>query len=250
MDFENPPHRGAVHVSLTLLGRELALRLLEAVAPSRSNLGGDLAELVGRELLEERGLFPDRRYRFTLSLIQQVAYEGLLLKSRAELHARAARALEDLHAGRLEEVFLEIAEHYARSAERPRPSTVTALRTELCVSREAYKNYRWNVVLARIYDAKGDLGNAARQYSAALDNQPEMTELYDSLSDVYTRAKDYDSALRALRKAQELANDDPFYIKRVVALLEKAGRHREADAERRKLPQEQTRELSVSEQFA
>jgi Flp pilus assembly protein TadD len=118
------------------------------------------------------------------------------------------------------------------------------------VSREAYKNYRWNVVLARIYDAKGDLAQAARQYHMALDNQPEMTELYDSLVDVYTRAKDYGSAIGALRKAQELSNDDPQYIKQLVALLEKAGRHQEAEVERRKLPPEQTPTLSVSDQFA
>ena len=29
----------------------------------------------------------------------------------------------------------------------------------------------------------GDFANAAKQYHAALDNQPEMTELYDSLSE-------------------------------------------------------------------
>jgi Flp pilus assembly protein TadD len=118
------------------------------------------------------------------------------------------------------------------------------------VSREAYKNYRWNVVLARIYDAKGDLASAARQYHAALDNQPEMTELYDSLADVYARAKDYGSAIGALRKAEELSNDDPRYVKQLVALFEKAGRHQEAEAERRKLPQEEIKKLSVSDQFA
>ena len=118
------------------------------------------------------------------------------------------------------------------------------------IAREAYKNYRWNVVLARIYDAKGDFANAARQYDVALDNQPEMTELYDSLADVYTRAKDYDAALGALRKAQELSNDDPRYTTQVVALLEKAGRHAEAEVERRKLPQEEIKKLSVSDQFA
>ncbi len=118
------------------------------------------------------------------------------------------------------------------------------------VAREAYKNYRWNVVLARIYDAKGDWANAARQYHLALENQPEMTELYDSLADVYTRAKDYGSAIATLRKAQELSNDDPQYIKPLVALLEKAGRHQEAEAERRKLPPEETKKLSVSDQFA
>ncbi|HYV13023.1 MAG TPA: tetratricopeptide repeat protein [Pyrinomonadaceae bacterium] len=118
------------------------------------------------------------------------------------------------------------------------------------VAREAYKNYRWNVVLARIYDAKGDFSNAARQYHMALDNQPEMTELYDSLADVYTRAKDYGSAIAALRKAQELSNDDPQYIKQLVTLLEKAGRHHEAEVERRKLPPEEIKKLSVSDQFA
>jgi len=118
------------------------------------------------------------------------------------------------------------------------------------VSREAYKNYRWNVVLARIYDAKGDSGNAVRQYRMALDNQPEMTELYDSLADVYTRAKDYGSAIAALRKAQEMSGDDPQYTRQLVALLEKAGRHNEAEAERRKLPQEEIKKLSVSDQFA
>ena len=118
------------------------------------------------------------------------------------------------------------------------------------VAREAYKNYRWNVVLARIYDAKGDWTNAARQYRMALDNQPEMTELYDSLADVYTRAKDYGSAIGALRKAQELSGDDPQYIKQLVVLLEKAGRRQEAEVERRKLPQEEPKKLSVSDQFA
>src|SRR6185503_12652802 len=117
-------------------------------------------------------------------------------------------------------------------------------------SQQAFKDYRWNVVLARIYDAQGDVSNTVRQYRAALVNQPEMFELYDALADVHTRAKDYDSALVALRKAQELSNDDPQQIKRTIAVLEKAGRRREADAERSKLPQEEVKPLSVGDQFA
>ena len=117
-------------------------------------------------------------------------------------------------------------------------------------ARQAYKNYRWNVVLARIYEAKGDLPSAARQYRAALDNQPEMLELYDALADIYTRAKDYEAALEALNKAAELSNDDPQYIKRLIEVLEKAGRHREAELERQKLPHEEPKKLSLSDQFA
>lgn len=117
-------------------------------------------------------------------------------------------------------------------------------------AQQAYKNYRWNVVLARIFEAKGDLLSAARQYRAALDNQPEMLELYDSQADIYTRAKDYDAAIDALNKALELSNDDPVYIKRLIEVLDKAGRHREAEATRARLPHEEQKKLSVSDQFA
>jgi tetratricopeptide (TPR) repeat protein len=117
-------------------------------------------------------------------------------------------------------------------------------------ARQAYKNYRWNVVLARIYEANGDLPSAARQYRSALDNQPEMLELYDSLADIYTRARDYDRAIGTLNEALELSNDDPLYLKRLILVLEKAGRHYEAEVTRQKLPREQVQKLSVSDQFA
>ncbi|MCY7375822.1 MAG: hypothetical protein LH472_07600, partial [Pyrinomonadaceae bacterium] len=42
----------------------------------------------------------------------------------------------------------------------------------LKLSAEAFKNYRWNVVLARIYEANGDFENAVRNYRTAIVNQP------------------------------------------------------------------------------
>jgi len=89
-------------------------------------------------------------------------------------------------------------------------------------SHHAYKNYRWNVVLARIYEAKNDLQSAAQNYKAAISNQPEMAELYDALADVYTRMKSYDAALEALKHAVEVRNDDPQDVRRIVEALEKA----------------------------
>ena len=117
-------------------------------------------------------------------------------------------------------------------------------------ARQAYKNYRWNVVLARIYEAKGDTAAAAANYRAALVNQPEMLELYDVLADMCRRGKDYDGALAALQKAAELSNDDPQYVRKIVALLEQAGRRREADIARQKLPPEpQATPQSVADKF-
>ncbi len=113
----------------------------------------------------------------------------------------------------------------------------------------AYKNYRWNVVVARIYDAANDLPNAAQNYRIALQNQPEMLELYDALADIETRMKNYDAALEALNKAAELSNDDPQQIKRIIEVLEKAGRYREAEIARARLPKEEPKRQSVADQF-
>ena len=101
---------------------------------------------------------------------------------------------------------------------------------------QAYKNYRWDVVLARIYEAKNDLASAARSYKEAITNQPEMIELHAALAAVCVKAGDYDAALAALDRAAELSNDDPQYVRRTAEVLEKAGRGREAEAVRRKLP--------------
>jgi predicted ATPase/class 3 adenylate cyclase len=102
----------------SVLGREFPLPLLESVAPADVDLRAELAALVRAELLGETALFPEQRYRFVHLLVQQVAYQGLLLKSRAELHARAGLALERLYAERPEEVLQELARHYARSPQR------------------------------------------------------------------------------------------------------------------------------------
>ncbi|HVG35480.1 MAG TPA: tetratricopeptide repeat protein, partial [Pyrinomonadaceae bacterium] len=117
-------------------------------------------------------------------------------------------------------------------------------------AQTAYKNYRWNVVLARLYDARNDLPSAAQNYREAISNQPEMVELYDALADVYTRMKNTDATLEALNHAAELTNDDPQYIRRIVEVLEKAGRQKEAAEARRKLPDIAPKKETVSDRFA
>ncbi|MFL6332864.1 MAG: tetratricopeptide repeat protein [Pyrinomonadaceae bacterium] len=101
---------------------------------------------------------------------------------------------------------------------------------------QAYKNYRWDVLLARIYEAKGDTASAARSYREAITNQPEMVELHAALAEIYVKAGDYDGALGALERASGLSNDDPQYVRRTAEVLEKAGRTREAAAVRKRLP--------------
>ena len=101
-----------------VLGRQFPLALLEAVAPAGTDLHADLRELARHELLQETDLFPELKYRFTHQLIQEAAYQELLLRARTDLHARAGQALERLYAGRLEEVLPALAEHFDKSDDR------------------------------------------------------------------------------------------------------------------------------------
>jgi tetratricopeptide (TPR) repeat protein/Flp pilus assembly protein TadD len=116
---------------------------------------------------------------------------------------------------------------------------------------ESFKNYRWNVVLARIYEANGDLANAAENYKTAIFNQPEMPELYESLGEIYVKMQNYEAALGNIEKLLELSGEDKKYIKQKAQILDKLGRTAEAEAERAKLPVEELpKPQTLTEQFA
>lgn len=117
-------------------------------------------------------------------------------------------------------------------------------------SEQAFKDYRWNLALARIYEAKSDWANSTANLRKAIINQPEMIELHSELAEVCLKAKDFKSAIDALNRARELSNDDPQYLRRLVDAYEKAGRKSEADAARAKLPVEKPKAKTLSEQFA
>jgi predicted ATPase/class 3 adenylate cyclase len=123
----------------SVLGIDFALPLLEAIAPGEASLRADLAELVKLELVRERETFPEARYSFAHLLVRQVAYEELLLKTRAELHQRAGDALEQLYAGRLDEVLRELADHYGRSVEHEKALKYLARAGDRAASLFAYR---------------------------------------------------------------------------------------------------------------
>jgi class 3 adenylate cyclase/tetratricopeptide (TPR) repeat protein len=104
----------------SVLGREFPLRLLEAVWDGAGAAAVHLAELARQEFLHEQPLAEETSYAFNHALMQEVAYESLLTASRETLHAAAARALETLYAGRLEQVYDRLAYHYARTPDAER----------------------------------------------------------------------------------------------------------------------------------
>src|SRR5437867_2665832 len=112
-DPPKPPLPGAAVVGRRF-GITLLSRILE-VPPDR--VAGRLHELHGLDFVFPSAQEPELMYSFKHALTQDVVYAGVLERRRRQHHAAAARGLEDLYAGRLDDVVELLAHHFGRSAE-------------------------------------------------------------------------------------------------------------------------------------
>jgi class 3 adenylate cyclase/tetratricopeptide (TPR) repeat protein len=96
-----------------VIGREFSFELLETAYPSRGDsLDGVLRRLEDSGLVLRATDHPARSYMFKHALMQDAAYQSLLIKERREFHAALARVLEGHFPERVESVPEEVARHY------------------------------------------------------------------------------------------------------------------------------------------
>jgi len=99
----------------SVIGREFAFRILQAIMEMKEELKSHLLNLQGLEFIYEKRLFPELEYIFKHALTQEVAYNSLLLKRRKEIHEKIGRAIEEIYPERLEEFYEMLAYHYSKS---------------------------------------------------------------------------------------------------------------------------------------
>jgi class 3 adenylate cyclase/tetratricopeptide (TPR) repeat protein len=96
----------------SVIGRQFLVRLLARVAGLSHRLEGLLRELQALEIIYEQGLVPEPAYIFKHAVIQDVAYNSLLMQRRKALHRAVGEAIEELYPDRLEEHYTELAHHF------------------------------------------------------------------------------------------------------------------------------------------
>lgn len=99
----------------SVIGRNFAYSILSKLFGSEEDLKNCLLELQGLEFIYEKSLFPELEYVFKHALVQEVAYNSLLLRRRKEIHAQIAGAIESLYQDRAEEFYEMLAYHYSKS---------------------------------------------------------------------------------------------------------------------------------------
>jgi predicted ATPase len=114
MDRLEESLKGIVQVA-AVIGREFAFRILETITEMKEELKAGLVNLQGLEFIYEKSLFPDLEYIFRHALVQEVAYNSLLLNRRKEIHEKIGQAIESLYPQRLEEFCEMLAYHYSKS---------------------------------------------------------------------------------------------------------------------------------------
>ena len=96
----------------SVIGNDIPEELLEAVTGiARPDLRHAVRQLQAAEFLYEKALFPETEYAFKHSMTREVTYASLLRERRKTLHARAARSLEALVEGHLDEHVERLADH-------------------------------------------------------------------------------------------------------------------------------------------
>jgi predicted ATPase len=100
----------------SVLGREFAYEMLQALAAvEESTLQDRLGQLVGAELLYQRGRPPRAKYMFKHALIQDAAYASLLKRTRHQYHQQIAQMLEAEFPETVEAEPELVAHHYTEA---------------------------------------------------------------------------------------------------------------------------------------
>jgi class 3 adenylate cyclase/tetratricopeptide (TPR) repeat protein len=99
----------------SVIGREFALPLLERLHSAPHQIPAALDMLTQQDLIHPLRVVPEPAYLFKHALVQDVAYDMLLLSQRKTLHRQVATAIEALYADRIEEQYENLANQYEKS---------------------------------------------------------------------------------------------------------------------------------------
>ena len=214
---------GSRHVlqHAAVIGRQFDVRVLKVLTRLNGGLDAQIQYLKEANLIEVLR----NEYTFRHVLIQEAAYESILIKQRAELHRQIGEILEGLHTNRVEEFAPILAYHFHCAGDD------RSLQYDLIAGEKA----------ARLYAN----AEAATHFQRALEvakrirvETERITGLYIQLGSVYQLSGRYDQALETYDEMQTFARERGDRSVEMKALMAKAtiysifsGRHNPALSE-------------------
>jgi len=189
----------------SVIGRTFDLQILKRLTDLNGGLDSHIQYLKEATLIE-----PARdEYIFRHVLIQEAAYDSILIKTRAELHRQIGEALEELHAERIEEFAPLLAYHFYTSQD------VRSLKYDILAGEKS----------ARLYAN----AEAATHFSRALEvvkrthaESEQVTKLYSQLGSVLELSGRFEQALATYDDMKSFGLDSGIRSVEMKALMAKA----------------------------
>lgn len=200
LDRVNAGKRLMQHAAV--IGREFDQELVEAVAGLNSELVHEgLEQLVDDQLLFKRDEPPHTIYTFKHALIQEAAYRSLLKRTRKELHAVTAQALDGRRSrGELDVPPEVIARHHEAAG---------LIKPAICYYREAAQQSAGRSghveAIEHLTRALGLL--SALPEAREPDELRQRCELLLALGESQWNAGDFEHAQQSFREAAEVASE-------------------------------------------
>ena len=188
-----------------VIGRSFDLRVLKQLTSLNGSFDSQIQYLKEASLVE-----PFREeYAFRHVLIQEAAYDSILIKKRVELHRRIGETLEGLHANRIEEFAPLIAYHfYAAHDER-------SLKYDLLAGEKAARLYA-NVEAATHFSRALEVAKHTKVESEQIIN------LYTQLGSMLELSGRFESALATYEEMQVFGHEHGDRRTEMKALMAKA----------------------------
>src|SRR5215207_9582123 len=161
-----------------VIGRSFDLRVLQRLTSLNGGLNSQVQSLKDASLIEPS----HDEFIFRHVLIQEAAYESILIKRRVELHRQIGETLEELHADRVEEFAPLLAHHFYRAQD------ARSLRYDLLAGEKA----------ARLYANAEAATHFSRALEAAKRTSTDLSQipfLFSELGRVLELAGRYEQAL-------------------------------------------------------
>jgi class 3 adenylate cyclase/tetratricopeptide (TPR) repeat protein len=202
----------------SVIGREFALRLLQRATEFGDRATELVSELRSLELIYEKSGVPELAYMFKHALTHDVAYAGLLLQRRRQLHRTIGLAIEELYGDRLAEHWETLAHHFHRAEAWPKAFDYLVKAADR--ARAAYAN-----------------AEAVHFYRLALETAERIdvprerrAELLESRAHAHKAVSEFPESIAAYRAALELTEDAPVRARIETALAEALWYAHEFDA--------------------
>ena len=218
----------------SVIGRTFNYQVLKALveadnhhSQSKSNfisykgsiLDHHLENLQKAHMITEVMRFPEREFAFRHALIQEAAYDTILLKKRREFHLRVAEVSENIYQDRLEEYAALFAHHFYE-AEDDR-----ALGYAINAGDNAFRLYA-NIEAIAHYDRALEVINLTTPES---QKEIPLKELYACRGRAYELNSHFDKALENYKKMEQHAHELGDSSMELDALISQAQIHSTAN---------------------